>query len=60
MARGVSWGMSEAPLGIEPTMGDLQSPALPLGDGAEVRHHGLSPAIAGWTAVSVLVSAQIR
>ncbi len=26
---------SEAPVGIEPTVGDLQSPALPLGDGAE-------------------------
>ncbi len=25
---------SEAPVGIEPTVGDLQSPALPLGDGA--------------------------
>ncbi len=25
---------AEAPVGIEPTVGDLQSPALPLGDGA--------------------------
>ena len=25
---------TEAPVGIEPTVGDLQSPALPLGDGA--------------------------
>ncbi len=27
---------TEAPVGIEPTVGDLQSPALPLGDGAFV------------------------
>lgn len=26
---------NEAPVGIEPTVGDLQSPALPLGDGAD-------------------------
>ncbi len=31
--------LSEAPVGIEPTVGDLQSPALPLGDGAVPEHH---------------------
>ncbi len=30
----VRFAASEAPVGIEPTVGDLQSPALPLGDGA--------------------------